>query len=313
MHDKEEDKPDIIVVCGPTGIGKTDAAMTLASRFNGEIISADSMQVYRFMDIGTAKPTPDETHRVAHHMIDILDPDAPFDAARFAEMAHECVSGLHRRRVLPFVAGGTGFYIRALIHGLCEAVPPAPALRRRLQHEARQLGGAALHAQLGHLDPEAARTIHPNDTYRITRALEVMLTTGRPLSALQAAHGFEPSAFRYLKIGLYMERAPLFERINRRVDAMMAAGFAEEVRSLLDRGFAASLKSMQSIGYRHMVDYLAGRLTRETAVTTMKRDTRRYAKRQMTWFLRDREIHWVHPDDIEAMGERISRFITAAP
>jgi tRNA dimethylallyltransferase len=312
MNHQEEEKSDIIVICGPTGIGKTAAAMTLASRFKGEIVSADSMQIYRFMDIGTAKPTADETSRVPHHMIDIIDPDVPFDAARFAEMAHGCLRGLQRRGVLPFVAGGTGFYIRALIHGLCAASPPPPALRRRLRKEARQSGGAALHEALIRLDPEAARSIHPNDTYRITRALEVVLTTGQPLSALQAAHGFGASHFRYLKIGLLMERELLYERINRRVDAMMAAGFEREVQSLLDRGFTASLKSMQSIGYRHLVDYLEGRLTRETAVATMKRDTRRYAKRQMTWFMRDPEIHWIRPDDIEAMSDRISRFMAAA-
>jgi tRNA dimethylallyltransferase len=306
-------KPGIIVICGPTGIGKTAVAMTLASRFGGEIISADSMQIYRYMDIGTAKPTPDETARVTHHMIDIVDPDAPFDAARFAEMAQACIRGLKRRRVLPFVAGGTGFYIRALIHGLCKADPPPPELRRRLQQEARRSGSLALHEQLGRLDPDAARVIHPNDTYRITRALEVVLTSGEPLSARQAAHGFGASAFRYLKFGLHMERALLNERIDRRVEVMMAVGLSREVRSLLDRGFSGSLKSMQSIGYRHMVDYLEGRLSREAAVSTMKRDTRRYAKRQMTWFMRDPEVHWTSPDDIEAMSDRILQFMAAAP
>jgi tRNA dimethylallyltransferase len=313
MTQEEEGKPHIIVVCGPTGIGKTAAAMSLASRFKGEIISADSMQIYRFMDIGTAKPTPDETARIPHHMIDVVDPDVPFDAARFAEMAHGCVQELRRRGVLPIVAGGTGFYVRALIHGLCAASPPPPELRRRLQEEARKLGGAALHGQLDRLDPEAARTIHPNDAYRITRALEVVLSTGRPLSALQSAHGFAASAFRYLKIGLHMDRELLYERIDQRVDAMMAAGLVGEVRSLLDRGFGASLKSMQSIGYRHMADYLEGRLTLEAAVATMKRDTRRYAKRQMTWFMRDREVRWIRPDDIEAMSDAISRFLAEAP
>lgn len=310
MNDRDGQKPPIIIICGPTGIGKTATAITLASGFSGEIINADSMQIYRQMNIGTAKPTPEETARVAHHLIDIVDPDEPYDAAAFEQAAHRQIQGLCRRQIRPFVVGGTGFYIKALIYGLCDAIPTAPVIRDRLREEADNAGAPALHQRLSACDPEIADKIHPNDAFRIIRALEVFEITGRPLSSHQQAHRFRNPAFSVLKIGLHMDRTTLYERIDRRVDAMIAAGLPEEVRTLLDKGYPASLKSMQSIGYRHMADFLEGRLTWEEALRTLKRDTRRYAKRQMTWFGADPDIHWMGPDQIEPMRALIHAFLS---
>lgn len=305
MDDQNTGKPKIIMICGPTGIGKTATAISLASEFNGEIISADSMQIYRHMNIGTAKPTPREMALVPHHMIDIIDPDAPFDAAEYGKRAHRHIQSLYRRRRLPFVVGGTGFYIKALIHGLCEALPSSPEIRARLKGEAP----GALHERLFTCDPEAASRIHPNDTFRTIRALEVFEITGKTLSTHQQTHRFANSAFTYLKIGLEMDRKALYERIDLRVDAMMAAGLLAEVHGLLNKGYASSLNAMQALGYRHMTDFLEGRQSLDEAVRTLKRDTRHYAKRQMTWFARDMEIHWVKPDEIATMRELIRSFM----
>lgn len=309
MNDQDMIKPKIVMICGATGIGKTATAISLAAEFKGEIISADSMQIYRYMDIGTAKPTPEEMARVPHHMIDIIDPDTPFDAAEYGKRAREHIVSLCQRRLVPFVAGGTGFYIRALIHGLCEAIPSRPRIRERLQTESLTTPPGALHERLSACDPETASKLHPNDTYRIIRALEVFEITGKPLSAHQQAHRFADSPFAYLKIGLHMERKALYERIDQRVEAMMTAGLPAEVQGLLNRGYASSLNAMRAIGYRHMADFLEGRLSLDEAVRTLKRDTRRYAKRQMTWFARETDIHWMEPDQLEVMRRLIRAFV----
>ncbi|MFH0730743.1 MAG: tRNA (adenosine(37)-N6)-dimethylallyltransferase MiaA [Pseudomonadota bacterium] len=309
MNDQDTKKPKIIMICGATGIGKTTTAISLATEFNGEIISADSMQIYRHMDIGTAKPTPAEMARVPHHMIDIIDPDTPFDAAEYGKRAHRIILSLCQRHCVPFVAGGTGFYLKALIHGLCEAIPSRPEIRERLQNEAAATGSPGLHKRLSACDPQTASRLHPNDAYRIIRALEVFEITGKPLSAHQETHRFAESAFTFLKIGLQMDRETLYKRIDQRVEAMMEAGLLAEVEGLLRREYAASLNAMQSIGYRHMADFLEGRQSLEEAVRTLKRDTRRYAKRQMTWFARDTDIHWVNPDQIDSMRQWIRVFL----
>jgi tRNA dimethylallyltransferase len=304
-------KPSIIVVCGPTGIGKTAAAIEIAETFGGEIISADSMQVYRLMDIGTAKPTAEEKARIPHHLVDIVAPDEDFDAARFASLARPLIFALNRRNKLPVVAGGTGLYVKALIHGLSQARPAAPEIRRKLKEEAASQGTSALHARLGRIDPQAAARIHPNDGFRIIRALETYEVTGRPISDHHCKHGFAESPFRALKIGLTMDRKALYERINQRVDLMIAAGLLVEVKGLLGKGYSEKLKAMQSIGYRHMADYLAGRLSWEESVRTLKRDSRRYAKRQMTWFRADSEVTWIPPTQLQNIYPEIHRFLTA--
>ncbi|MDX9786887.1 MAG: tRNA (adenosine(37)-N6)-dimethylallyltransferase MiaA [Desulfobacterales bacterium] len=302
-------KQKIIIIVGPTAVGKTRTAIDLALTFSGEIINADAMQIYRRMNIGSAKPTFEETTQIPHHGIDIIDPDEPFDAARFEQSARHDIDALLQRGVLPFVVGGTGLYIRALLYGLCDAISASPELRANLQAEADQKGTAALYDRLSTVDPESAAKIHPNDKIRIIRALEVFLLTGTRLSRHHQAHQFKQSAFDFLKIGLHLDRETLYDRINRRTDAMISAGLEAEVRSLLASGYASSLNAMQSIGYRHVVDFLEGRLDWQEAVRTMKRDTRRYAKRQMTWFMKEPDICWKRPDEIAAMRDLIRAFI----
>ncbi len=302
------EKPKIVIICGPTAIGKTAVAVDLAQHFSGQIIGADSMQVYKYMDIGTAKPTAEEQNRVDHHMIDIVEPDETFDAARYAGLARAKIFALNRQNITPFVVGGTGLYIKALLYGLFNAAVSDPDVRRRLKEEAAVHGSEYLHARLGRLDPESARRLHTHDTYRILRALEVVETTGKPISRHHQEHGFLEQPFRSLKIGLNMDRAILYEGIDARVDAMISAGFVEEVRNLLARGYAGDLKSMQSIGYRHMIDYIEGRLSWEECMRTLKRDHRRYAKRQLTWFGADPEIIWKEPRQMNAIMTIIEKF-----
>lgn len=292
-------KPKIIVICGPTGVGKTAVAIEIAKAFNGEIVSADSMQIYRYMDIGTAKPTPYEQASIPHHMIDIVDPDEPFDAAQFEKIAHEVISKLHERGITPFVVGGTGLYIKALIHGLFQARPADSKVRIRLKEEAIVHGTRFLHKRLSKCDPDAAEKIHPNDTYRIIRALEIYEVTGKTISKFHHDHKFKDTFFKVLKIGLHSDRKILYDRINRRVDTMIDEGLLDEVKGLLGMGYSAELKSMQSIGYRHMVDFIQRRISWEEALRTLKRDTRRYAKRQLTWFKADSEIVWSEPDRLK--------------
>ncbi|OQY52291.1 MAG: tRNA (adenosine(37)-N6)-dimethylallyltransferase MiaA [Desulfobacteraceae bacterium 4572_88] len=285
-------KPKVIVICGPTGIGKTSVAISLAKTFNGEIISADSMQIYRHMDIGTAKPTPAEQGSVPHHLIDVADPDEAFDAVRFAAMAREKIMSLHQQNIPAFVAGGTGFYIKALIHGLFPGKSSDTDIRRRLKAELDSKGTDFLYQQLCACDPATAERLHPNDSFRIIRAIEVYESTGKRMSECHHTHGFSDAWSDTLKIGLCMDRKAIYERINQRSDTMIAEGLEAEVRKLLDMGYTADLRPMQSIGYRHMAGFIGGHLSWEEMVRTLKRDTRRYAKRQMTWFRADSEIVW---------------------
>ena len=307
-----EAKPNIIVICGPTGLGKTSVSIELAIDLHGEIIGADSMQIYRYMDIGTAKPTLKEQARAPHHLIAIVDPDEPFDAAGFAKMAGEMIMKLHAVGIVPFVVGGSGLYIKALVHGLSHAGPADTDIRKRLKEAELLHGSGFLYERLSKCDPEASERIHPNDTFRIIRALEVYEATGMAISQYSRDHGFENRRFNVLKIGLHIERETLYDRINRRVDAMIEEGLVDEVKMLLNRGYSEDLKSMQSIGYRHMIDFIKGRITWEETVRTLKRDTRRYAKRQMTWFKADPEIVWAEPEQLDYIKEMIKNFLQAA-
>jgi len=304
-----EVKPKIIIICGPTGIGKTSVAIEIADAVNGEIISADSMQIYRHMDIGTAKPTPAERSVARHHMVDIINPDEHFDAALFSEMAYNKVLSLDKSCIVPIVAGGTGLYIKALIHGLFNAAPADYGIRMRLKGEADAHGVDFLYKRLAKIDPDAAERIHPNDTYRIIRALELAEATGKTISRHHSAHRFAGKRYRVLKIGLQRERKALYDLINQRVDVMIEKGLVDEVRGLLKRGYSPNLKSMQSIGYRHMVDFIKGRVSWDETLRTLKRDTRRYAKRQITWFKADSEIVWAQPDQTEDIIMRVKNFL----
>lgn len=301
--------PKIVIICGPTGVGKTAFTIGLARRFDGQIVGADSMQIYRQMDIGTAKPTAEEKTAVCHHMVDILDPDQPFDAAAYGEQAHRVVQALVADGIRPFVAGGTGLYIKSLVYGLFKSRTPGGDVRRQLRRQLEQEGAAALHKRLSTQDAQAAARIHPNDAYRIIRALEVIATTGRSISAHHDVHGFEQARYQTLTVGLTLPREQLYARIDRRVDAMVATGLLEEVRGLLDRGYDPGLKSMQSLGYRHLVDFIQGRLTWEEALRTLKRDHRRYAKRQFTWFNAVPGIRWLAPDQNRQAMAMVERFL----
>jgi tRNA dimethylallyltransferase len=308
----DADPPRIIVICGPTAVGKTAAGIAVAAAVGGEIVSADSMQVYRYMDIGTAKPTAAEQAAARHHLIDVVDPDEPFDAAVYAELGRRALAELVRRGRVPVVVGGTGLYIKALLQGLFRSEARDPALRARLRAEAEAEGTAALHARLQTCDPRTAARLHPNDRVRILRALEVFEATGRPISELQGAHRFGDAPYRTLKIGLTLDRPTLYGRIDRRVEAMLAAGLEDEVRALLARGYGPQLKPMQSIGYSHLTALIAGTVSREECLRTLQRDTRRFAKRQLTWFRADSEIVWTSPDRVTELIQRSSEFLSRA-
>ncbi len=303
-------KPSLIIIAGPTCVGKTEVAISLAAPLGGEIISADAMQVYKYMDIGTAKPSDQQMARVRHHLIDVVDPAEPFSAARFKAMAEDIVHALHEKGQPAFVVGGTGLYIKALTQGLFTIQGENRAIRERLKTEAHSLGLGPLYERLENVDPQWAAMIGPKDTHRIIRALEVFEFTGKPISEHHRVHGFSDEPYRVLKIGLFMNREMLYYRINERVERMLASGFVEEVKGLLDRGYGSNLKSMQSIGYRHITQYLQGNVTWDETLRLFKRDTRRYAKRQLTWFRADPEIKWLQPADIEVMREKISTFLT---
>jgi len=301
--------PKIVVICGPTGIGKTSTAIDLCEAVGGSIVGADSMQVYRAMDIGTAKPTPQERVRVRHDLIDVADPDENLDAARYEQMASQVISQLQAAGLTPCVVGGTGLYIKVLLHGIFPDAPRNPAVRKVLGFRLEQEGAPALHHELTRCDPRAAERIHPNDAPRIVRALEVFETTGRPLTDLQRCHGFRQQRYAALQIGLNIERQELFRRIDQRVDRMIEQGLLTEVRTLLERGYSPQLKSMQSIGYRHMTAYIAGHLNWKEAVRTLKRDTRRYAKRQLTWFMANPKVLWFRPDQSRSILDEVRSFL----
>lgn len=302
-------KPRLIVIVGPTAVGKTEVAVSLAREFGGEIISADSMQVYRVMDIGTAKPTAEERLLVPHHLIDIVNPDEQFNAAMFMEMAQRIIKELHNRGKPVFVVGGTGLYIKALLGGLFQGPDADESLRKSYRQELTQFGKEYLYQKLKEKDEQAAAQIEKNDVVRIIRALEVMELSGESIVEKQKAHRFGDSLYECTKIGLTMERTRLYERIDQRTEKMIQDGFVEEVRRLLSMGYRETLKPMQSLGYKHIVKYIKGSYNLDDALRAMKRDTRHFAKRQMTWFGRDKEIIWFNPADRDDIREHIARFL----
>lgn len=299
--------PPVAVLAGPTAVGKTGAALALARRLGAEIVNADSLQVYRELNIGTAKPTAAERALAPHHLIDVAAPDEPYDAARYGREARAALAALHARGVPPLVVGGTGLYIRALLHGLFDQADIPPEVRRRLRQELARLGPAALHERLASLDPAGAARLHPHDAYRILRALETLEAGGLPLSALHRAHRFPPPPYRILKLGLTLPREELYECIHRRVEAMLEQGWLAEVEGLLRR-HPPDLKPLRALGYRHLIAHLTGRWSWEEALELLRRDTRRYAKRQLTWFRADPEIHWFNPEESEEMGALMETF-----
>ena len=287
-------KPNILVICGPTASGKTALAAELALRFGGEVVSADSMQVYRRMDIGTAKPTPEEMRGVPHHMIDVADPEENYSVARYVAEAVPVVDGILARGKLPIVAGGTGLYIDNLVAGRQFAPFEADSgLREQLQAQAKTEGLPALYARLQTVDPAAAGRIHPNDEKRIIRALEVRLSTGKTITQHDAETRALPDRYTPLTIALrFGERPWMWERIGRRVDEMMARGLEQEVRELLASGVPRKCTAMQAIGYKETAAAIWSGRPVSDAAEEVKLRSRQYAKRQLTWFRRNREAHW---------------------
>lgn len=298
----------LLILLGPTAVGKTAVGIALAEALDGEIISADSGAVYRGLDIGTAKPATEEQQRVRFHLIDVADPDEVFTAARFRELALQAIESIRARGKRVLIVGGTGLYLRALLHGFRLAPPPSePELRTRLQAECRTLGTLAMHERLKRIDPIAGARIHPNDAVRIIRALEVYEMTGIPLSQWQQREEKELPA---LKVGLTMPREQLYARIDTRIDAMLAQGFVQEVQNLLQKGYNTALPALKGLGYRQIIEYLQGRIVLEEAIRIWKRDTRRFAKRQMTWFRKEPAVHWLDAsENAEKTAQKILTLI----
>jgi tRNA dimethylallyltransferase len=303
----------VLAIVGPTGVGKTAVAVGLARDCPIEAISMDSRQVYRQLDRGTGKPTATERRLLRHHVIDVVDPDERYDAARFARDATRAITDIRSRGRWPVLVGGTGLYLRALVRGLSPLPPADPALRARLRQVAATGGPAALHARLRARDATAAARLHPRDVVRVIRAIEVVETTGQALSETRAAHAHrgDGPAHRVLAVGLTAPREVLYPWLDRRVDEMVAADLLGEVAGLLARGYGLDLASMQGIGYRHLVPVVAGQGSLETAVRAMKRDTRRYAKRQWTWFAREEVAEWitVEPGEVTSAVERVKKLL----
>lgn len=307
----EQDRPQLVILLGPTGAGKSGLAIELAEEFGGEIISADSMQVYRYMDIGTAKPTADEQKRVRHHLIDLVTPDQPFHAALYRILGRKTIDQLSQNRKAIWVVGGTGLYLKTLTQGLFTSPRIDSAIRERLKRDAEEKGGDLMYQRLEQVDPETASSLHPHDLFRIVRALEVFESTGVPISFFRERHRFSEKPYRTLKIGLEMDREKLYHQIEQRVDRMIESGFLEEVKGLIEMGYGPELKPMKSLGYKQMVQFLSDEIGWAEAVRQMKRDTRHYAKRQWTWFRADPEVQWrdasVHRKKI---FEEVKSFLT---
>ena len=301
-------RPRLVILLGPTGVGKTEAAIKLAGEYGGEIISADSMQVYRHMDIGTAKPTSEEQSFVKHHLIDLINPDEEFNAAMFGKRAREEIDKLSNEGKNIFVVGGTGLYIKSLTGGLFDGPGADSNLRDSYREDMRKYGREYLFEKLKKKDKAAAKRIHPNDVFRIIRALEVLELSGESIIAKQSGHNFQSSTYDYIKIGFTIDRDRLYKRINERVEQMIRDGLAGEVERLIKMGYDETLKPMRAFGYRHIVNCIKGMYDIEEAVRLIKRDTRHYAKRQITWFRTDSEIEWFDPSDTGAVKAKIEDF-----
>lgn len=302
-------KQRLIIIVGPTASGKTGLSLALAEAFRGEIINADSMQVYKLLDIGTAKPSPAERKRVPHHVIDMVYPDEPYNAARYRADAAAAIDEICGREKTAFIVGGTGLYIKALLGGIFPGPSGHEDVRQSLRADIEEKGVRHLFEELKNVDPGAAERIHPHDSVRIIRALEIFRLTGVPISEYQSSHGFRESPYNYLEIGLAPDRDELYRRIDSRAREMFEKGLIEEVERLLAIGYSEDLKPMQSLGYRHVIRYLRGEYGFEEMLTIMARDTRHYAKRQFTWFRRDPEVNWYRPEEIEGVTRKLEEFI----
>ncbi len=302
METSAEKKP-LIILTGPTAVGKTELSLKLAEAVNGEIISADSMQVYRRMDIGTAKIKPEEMRGIPHHLIDVLDPREDFDVVTFKAMAKEALADIYSRGKIPIVAGGTGFYIQALLYDIDFQETRVSDYRKELTDYYEQNGAHALHERLRDIDPDSYSAIHENNVKRTIRALEFYHDTGYPISRHNEEQKNRLSPYHFAYFVLNDDRALLYERIEKRVDHMLEEGLVKEVEGLLSYGCRPDMVSMQGLGYKEIIAYLNGECSLEEAVYILKRDTRHFAKRQLTWFRRERDVTWVQKNAFSSEEE----------
>jgi tRNA dimethylallyltransferase len=306
-----DSRPPVVVVTGPTAAGKTPLAIEIGLRFDGEIVNADSMQVYRYMDIGTAKPTLDQRAQIPHRLLDVATPDVPYNAARYLADARAAAEQIHGRGKLVVLSGGTGLYIRVFLEGVVGGVAPDPALRAALEREhsraVEEGEPERLHRRLAQVDPDAAARIHPNDLRRVIRALEIS-RQGGTASERRRDHGFRDRPYRVLHLAIDPGREVLNPRIDRRCGEMIDAGLLQEVRALRNRGYGPELPPMQSIGYRHMTPVAEGRDTLANALVAMQRDTRHFARRQRTWLRGVPEVIWLDPADTDRIFGIVEEF-----
>lgn len=302
-------KKPLIILTGPTAVGKTALSIKLAKAIQGEIISADSMQVYRGMDIGSAKVTTEEMDGVPHYLIDVLDPDEEFNVVVFQKLAREAMEKIYANGHIPIIAGGTGFYIQAILNEIAfTETETDDSYRKQLEQQAQEYGAQRLHDQLKEVDPQAAVDIHPNNVKRVIRALEFYKETGTKISQHNEAERQKQSPYNFAYFVLNMDRQKLYERIELRIDQMLEQGLIEEVRQLQEKGCHAGMVSMQGLGYKEILAYLQGECTLEEAIYILKRDTRHFAKRQLTWFRREREVCWIEK---EAYGLKEEKMLDA--
>lgn len=300
----------LVAVVGPTAAGKTELGIALAERFNGEVVSVDSMQIYRWMDIGTAKPSPDQLSAVPHHLIDIINPDQEYNAGLFATDADRVIQQLVRERKTAILVGGTGLYLRALIHGII-VVPPVPQhIREEVRTMMAEQGVNACHQRLAELDPQSARQLHPNDISRVSRALEIVLATGNSIQRYQEHHRFRQQRYQVVYLGSTWPREDLYQRINKRVCRMVEEGLLDETRSLLDRGYDERYPAMNAIGYKQAVACIRGKMSQTAMIADIQQKSRHYAKKQLTWFGKNPDIRWLENNHL-SQGEidSVARFL----
>lgn len=312
MENVMNNKP-LIILTGPTSVGKTDASLRLAKRVNGEIISADSMQIYKYMDIGTAKIMPDEMNGIEHHLIDDLSPDCPFDVYEFKKRANQCVNEIYEKRKIPIVVGGTGFYIQALLYDIDFSEEHSDQqYRKELEQLAAEKGPEYLHQKLEEVDIKSANSIHYNNVKRVIRALEYFHENNKPISEHNEEQRQRTSPFNFLYFVLTMERKKLYDRINYRVDQMIENGLQNEVNRLIENGCTKQMNSMQAIGYKEWFPYFDGNQSLDVTIDEIKKDTRHFAKRQLTWFRRERECTVIDKDQYHSEDEIVDKIIRMA-
>jgi tRNA dimethylallyltransferase len=304
--------PEFLVICGPTASGKSEVGVLLAEALDGEIVSADSMQIYHGLDIGTDKVSLELQQRVPHHMLDIAEPREGYSAARYEREAIAIIEELRARKKVPIVVGGTGLYIRVLINGIFPSPPASSSIRTRLKEEAKHDGIEVLFERLQAIDPAYARVISRNDLRRIVRALEVYELTGSPFSSWHERHRSEQQPRDAFIVGLTRPREELYRRIDTRVDEMFERGLVDEVKNLCDRGYADALRHLRPLGYKEILDYLDGACTLEETITLTKRNSRRYAKRQMTWF-RKEDVHWLELAAADTPADAVEKILPLLP